>query len=73
MTKIKYNPEVNEIWWFGPDKKHYLILSKEVDPNAFGNYKWIYKIYCLETGYRSTIHHGNMNAHGEGWFRKVSG
>jgi len=68
----KYNPEVGEIWWFGTNRKHYFFYSKEEAPKEYSSYKWRYKIYCVETGDYETLLHGNMNAYGEGWFRKVS-
>jgi len=67
----KYNPEVGEIWWFGPHKKHYLFYAKENPSEEYKSYTFKYKVYCIETGAKEYIFHGNMNAHGEGWFKKI--
>jgi hypothetical protein len=70
--KDKYNPEVGEIWWFETTQTHYLIVSKEKPKDSMLSYKWLYKTYCLETGQNNYIYHGNMNAHGEGWFKRIN-
>jgi hypothetical protein len=67
-----YDPQVGEIWWFGPSKKHYLFLDREQVSNDMRSYKWRYSILCLENGRLGYELYGTMNAHGEGWFRKVA-
>jgi hypothetical protein len=71
-TRDDSDPQVGELWWFAACKKHFLIVSKEKPSNAMRSYQWFYKLYCLETAKDDTIYKGNMNAHGKGWFRKVS-
>jgi len=71
-TRDDSDPQVGELWWFGNCKKHFLIVSKEKPPDTMRSYQWLYKLYCLETGKDDAIYKGNMNAHGRGWFRKVS-
>ncbi len=71
-TRDDSDPQVGEVWWFETCKKHFLIVSKEKPPNTMRSYQWLYKLYCLETGKDDAIYKGNMNAHGRGWFRKVS-
>jgi hypothetical protein len=70
--KDKYNPKIGEIWWFETVKKHFLIVSKDAPSHDMLSYRWLYKTYCLETGEDNYIYHENMNAHGEGWFRRIS-
>jgi hypothetical protein len=70
--KDKYDPQVGEIWYFETTHKHFLFVSREKPKPSMSSYKWFYKLHCLETGEIDYTYHGNMNAHGEGWFRKVS-
>ena len=65
----KYEPEIGDIWWFGGSKKHYLIKTKIPTGDS---YKWRYDTLCLEDGTNDSVKHGFMNAHGDGWFRKVA-
>jgi len=67
-----YDPQVGDIWWFGTNKKHYLFLEKkECDPD-YTSHRWRYELLCLETGQRDYTMYGTMNAHGDGWFKKVA-
>ena len=72
MTLDKYNPEVGEIWWSNTCKKHWFFLKKEEAVGDMKGYKWRYTMLRLEDGQEDSIYHGAMNAHGEGWFKRIS-
>jgi len=67
-----YDPQAGEIWWFAAVKKHFLFLTRDEPESDYSSYKWKYSLLCLENGKPEVIMYGTMNAHGEGWFKRVA-